>query len=406
MPSQRPILIYVTHFPQVSETFIVNKFIGLLSKGINIHILSQKINKSNYQYFPQLNSKEVQSRIHQCWTSNKGWAVPFLFPIAFIQCFIYSPLPTIKFFKSGFKKKPLSILKSFYLHAKFILLNPKLLHIEFGSLANERMHLKKTLDIKILVSFRGYDINYVGLTKKNYYKETWEHADAIHFLGKDLLKRALQRGYKEKQPYQLIPPAINVDFFSPNKMNSMNFKSRPIHLLSIGRLEWKKGYEFLIESASILKKNNIPFILKIIGDGSYYEAITFAIKQFDLKKQVTLLGTCSSDEIKKQLEWADLFIHSAVSEGFCNAVIEAQSMQLPIICTDSDGLKENVIDGKTGIIVPRRNPRKMASAILSLYKNPPLIKEMGTNGRNHVIKNFKLEKQIKKFVHLYECITP
>ena len=43
--------------------------------------------------------------------------------------------------------------------------------------------------------------------------------------------------------------------------------------------------------------------------------------------------------VKEELQWADVFLHLAVSEGFCNAVLEAQAMQLPVVCSDADGLR-------------------------------------------------------------------
>ena len=97
---------------------------------------------------------------------------------------------------------------------------------------------------------------------------------------------------------------------------------------------------------------------RIVGDGDYLGAIGFARHQLGLESLVQLLGALGQPEVRDQMLWADVFLHAAVSEGFCNAVIEAQAMMLPVVCSDAGGLSENVVDGETGFVVPRRDPKR------------------------------------------------
>ena len=99
--------------------------------------------------------------------------------------------------------------------------------------------------------------------------------------------------------------------------------------------------------------------------------------------------------------WADVFLHAAVSEGFCNAVIEAQAMKLPVVCTDADGLPENVCEGETGFVVPRRDPEAMALGLSRLAADPSLRERMGRAGRRRVEKHFRIEDQIVAFDRAY-----
>jgi len=99
--------------------------------------------------------------------------------------------------------------------------------------------------------------------------------------------------------------------------------------------------------------------------------------------------------------WADVFLHAAVSEGFCIAVLEAQAMALPVVCTDAGGLPEGVVDMETGFIVPRRDPQALAEKLLMLSKRAELRQRMGETGRRWVETNFRMEDEISRFERPY-----
>jgi colanic acid/amylovoran biosynthesis glycosyltransferase len=101
------------------------------------------------------------------------------------------------------------------------------------------------------------------------------------------------------------------------------------------------------------------------------------------------------------MDWADVFLHAAVSEGFCNAVIEAQAMGLPVVCSDAGGLPENVADGESGFVVQRRNPRALAEKLAVLATDPGLRYLMGKAGRERALRCFCLEDQVTAFEQLY-----
>jgi colanic acid/amylovoran biosynthesis glycosyltransferase len=101
---------------------------------------------------------------------------------------------------------------------------------------------------------------------------------------------------------------------------------------------------------------------------------------------------------------ADVFLHAAISEGFCNAVLEAQSMELPVVTSDADGLGENVVDGSSGFVVKRRDPRALADRMELLAANGDLRREMGSAGRRRVLEQFQLADQIRAFGKFYEAV--
>ena len=82
-----------------------------------------------------------------------------------------------------------------------------------------------------------------------------------------------------------------------------------------------------------------------------------------------------------------------IEEGFCNAVIEAQAMELPVVTSDAGGLPENVEDGVTGFVVPRRNPAALADKLALLARDPALRRRLGCAGRARATARFDLDRQ-------------
>jgi colanic acid/amylovoran biosynthesis glycosyltransferase len=226
----------------------------------------------------------------------------------------------------------------------------------------------------------------------------------LHFLGEDLWNRALKRGCPTDKLHALIPPAIDAVFFSPGDRvyeTSVGSGSRPFRILSVGRLHWKKGYEYALQAVRGLIERNVQCEYRIVGSGEYVDGIAFARHQLGLHRTVELMGPRSPEEVKQEYLWADAFLHPAVSEGFSNAVMEAQAMALPVVCTDADGLAENVASGETGFVVPRRDSDALTEKLALLAHDAKLRRRMGTAGRERVIERFLLERQLQAFATLY-----
>lgn len=218
------------------------------------------------------------------------------------------------------------------------------------------------------------------------------------FLGNDLKSRAIKRRYITRGVEALIAPAVDTSMFKPvvAQKDEAGFV-----IISVGRLTWKKGYEYALKAIALLKDKGVPVTYKIIGDGEYRQAVQFAISELGLLHEVVLLGELNHEAIKNELATADVFLHAAVSEGFCNAVVEAQAMALPVVTTYADGLSENVEDGKTGFVVPVYDAVALAGKLEWCSENRASLPEMGKAGIARVHKHFRIEDQVKKFEEFY-----
>lgn len=384
------------HEVPLNSGFLATKFMKLAER-LNVHLLVWDSRQNIDAFIAKYNlPNEYSNRIHCGYSSSHEKAEAIMATI--------SGFFTNKQYRNYILGGAGSIknrLKTALIYAPVIKLNPDIVHFEFGTLAKSGVVVSAFSDVKLSVSFRGYDLNYAGLDDKAYYSDVWTKCVGFHFLGNDLKKRAIERGYTGKGIEALIPPAIDIAFFKPSTQNKPTDKLR---IVSVGRLVWKKGYEYAMRAASILKEKGIDFEYNIIGDGAHLQALQFIIKESGLDGYVNLLGAQSPDNIKQQLEQSDVFVHPAISEGFSNAVLEAQAMGLPVICTDADGLPENIEDGVTGYVVPKWNADAIADKLLFFADNKDKITGMGAKGIERVNKYFTIDKQLEAFVSFYTAI--
>ena len=403
---KRRIALVVPAFPKLSETFIVSKFMGLLERGWDVHVVCSTSEEKEWARFPQL-PPGARKRVHRGWPHRPKWKAALLLPFAVMACFQAAPGRTWRYLRQARHREGLlEALGRLYLDLPLIRLGPDVVHFEFGALATERMDLRELLGCRITVSFRGYDLNFVGLDQPGYFDAVWAGAAGLHFLGEDLWRRARRRGCPPDRFHMLIPPAIDVEFHKRDEaeLSRKSEGSRPLRILSVGRLEWKKGYENALLAIRRLLDRGVACEYRIVGDGDYLPAVAFMRRQLVLEGVVEVLGALPREDVRQEMQSADVLLHSAVSEGFCNAVIEAQSMELPVVCTDADGLRENVADGETGFVVPRRDPEALAAKLEVLARDPALRQRMGKAGRKRVLMNFRLSDQLDRLEDFYRQV--
>ena len=110
------------------------------------------------------------------------------------------------------------------------------------------------------------------------------------------------------------------------------------------------------------------------------------------------------DEVPEFLCSLDIFVHPSLFEGGGpTAVLEAMAVGLPVVGSDIGGLNESVVHGKTGLLVPPKNPMALAEAIIELLSNKTRARTMGRNGRERVSQErFRLSTYIHRIENLYK----
>lgn len=385
--------IVLPEVPGYSETFFYSKIKGLTSYGHEV-ILFVNNNSGNFNLCPVVEANKV----------NSGNPVLQALKLISVLTSLFFKVPSVflKFYSleksdgSSFRE----ILEKLYINAHILSYKLDWLHFGFATMAVKRENVAKAVGAKMAVSFRGYDISIYPAKNKGCYKKLWEKIDKVHPISDDLYQEALKLGLSKEVPMHKINPAILSEKFLNNKQ-FVNF-NKPVQLLTVGRLNWKKGLEYAIYALGLLHKKGIDFNYNIIGTGVEYERLIFAAYQLGIKDKIQFLGKKTHDEVVTYLAESDIYIQPSIQEGFCNAVLEAQAAGLFCIVSDAEGLSENVIDGKTGWVVPKRNPVALANKIEQvLSEDIILLANVRHRAIERVKSQFNIEQQINEFIKFY-----
>jgi len=392
----------VPTFPQISETFIVSKALGLVDRGWDIRIVCGTSPAKNWDAFgPAHRVQELRDRVHLSPGLDPRPKAVAQALVRLSRLAVDRPRVLLSYLtdsRASIRQRVRDLMSDMEL----LRLAPDVVHFEFGGLATDWIAVRDRLTIAATVSFRGSDIMYGGLAQPDHYRAVWEHADGIHVLGERLWQRALQRGADPDTAHVVIPPAIDASqiLLRAPRQGPLGGETT-IRLLSVGRLHWTKGYDDALEAVAKLRSSGIAVEYRIVGDGDLLPAVSAWVHELGLDGCVELLRSLPPAEVERQLGWADIVLHAALSEGFCNAVLEAQAHGVPVVSSDAGGLPENVLDSVTGFVVPRRDPAALADRIIELAADDKLRARMGAAGRERAAQSFRLEDQLDAWERFY-----
>jgi glycosyltransferase involved in cell wall biosynthesis len=193
----------------------------------------------------------------------------------------------------------------------------------------------------------------------------------------------------------LIGNAIDTEVYIPKReIAEVDLKSKRCKILFVASNinNPSKGLLILID---ILNKIDFDFELLIVGGGDLpIDKIEFAYN---------FIGNITHDkEMISIIGAVDFYISPSIEEAFGQTVLEAISCGKPVVAFNVGGIPDMVIHRKTGLLSPLGNTRAMKSNIENLLANPSLVKELGENARLHAVNHFSKEKQIMKYLELYQ----
>lgn len=149
-------------------------------------------------------------------------------------------------------------------------------------------------------------------------------------------------------------------------------------VISVGRLSYVKGFEYLIEAISLIQEINVKLV--IIGEGSYRPNLEEIIRNFEISNMVHLHGY--SENPWQYMTKSDIFVLPSLSEGSPNVIIEAMILGIPIVATAcSEGVIELLNNGENGMLVKPKDVNMLKTSVERLHSDPCL--------RNRYIKNAK-----------------
>lgn len=177
-------------------------------------------------------------------------------------------------------------------------------------------------------------------------------------------------------------------------------------VLSVGRLEEKKGFEYLIRACAALKQKGYRFSCEIVGDGSSHARLQALIAAEGAADFVTLCGALPNSEVfQKYMEAAMFVLPSCVAkdgdrDGIPNVILEAMACELPVISTCVSGIPEVVRQSDTGLLVPPNDVHELCIAMARLLDSQEDSRRMGKNAAKFVREEFDIRKNVVRLIEL------
>jgi colanic acid/amylovoran/stewartan biosynthesis glycosyltransferase WcaL/AmsK/CpsK len=278
------------------------------------------------------------------------------------------------------------------------------LHAHFGPVGNSFRFTKGLFKAPFVVSFHGYDFSAVPKQQgPSVYERLFAAADVIT-ANSNYTRKQLESLGCPSGKIQILPEALDPDSFAyrPREWQP----ATELRIATVGRLVEKKGHEYAIHALAKLREKHPTATLDIVGDGPLRRNLDQLVNTLSLQSAVRFHGALAQPEVKCILDAAHLFVLPSVTtdgdqEGQGLALQEAQACGLPVVASDHGPLPEGLLDGKSGFVVPERDPDALAERLAYLADHPESWPAMGAAGREFVERNYDARTLNLRLVNLY-----
>ncbi|WP_212785290.1 glycosyltransferase [Ferrigenium kumadai] len=165
-------------------------------------------------------------------------------------------------------------------------------------------------------------------------------------------------------------------------------------ILFVGRLVEKKGCAHLLDAMPIILERYPDMRLSIVGDGPVENALKQQAARLGIAHAVTFLGSLNNSEISELYRRATVFVAPSIvtaqgdQEGLGLVLVEALACECPVVASDLPAIRDVIVHGTSGWLVPQKNPRAIAGAVVELLAEPGLRRQLAAKGRDYVSRNF------------------
>ena len=211
------------------------------------------------------------------------------------------------------------------------------------------------------------------------------------------------------RPIDIIPYGITIEP-APKPWSVPLAGAPPYTILFAGRLVERKGVHHLIEAVRRMRHRE-QIILRIVGDGSERAALQALAVERGVQDRVRFDGFVSSEELTRAFADCDIFVLPAARdakgdvEGLGVVLLEALTYGKPVVGSNTGGITDIVLHGRTGLLVPPGDPQALADALDRLIDDPDHARELGEQGRQHVDDHFSWPVIVQQWREVYDRLA-
>jgi glycosyltransferase involved in cell wall biosynthesis len=217
--------------------------------------------------------------------------------------------------------------------------------------------------------------------------------------------------------FHLAPPdririvhcGIDVDHFASPPTDAARLRDElrlgagPV-ILTACRLHVPRDFESLLAAFHTVQGEMPGARLVIAGDGPQRDRIRKRCDALCLTESVRLIGL--RNDVAALLTLAQVSVLTSTGwEGFPVSTLEAQAAGVPVVVTDAGGSREAVLDGRTGFVIPKKDPNALAAVLMRLLRDGDLRRRLGAEGRKRAQAEFSRARMIRRIREIYEELS-
>jgi glycosyltransferase involved in cell wall biosynthesis len=201
----------------------------------------------------------------------------------------------------------------------------------------------------------------------------------------------------------VLPMPLTADQFAKGYAGGRD----PTRLLFVGRLIERKGAEFALRALAALRRGGREVRLTICGEGPERSRLAALAEEIGVASATEFTGALPHDAVAELYRTSAVLVMPAVTdwkgeqEGFGMVLVEAMASGLPVVSTLSGGISDVIRDGRTGLLVPERDPVALAEAIGRLLDDPRLADGLATAAAADLDAHFAPEAIARGFEEVY-----
>jgi len=230
--------------------------------------------------------------------------------------------------------------------------------------------------------------------------------DQVMTLSNDLKEKMVEILTIPAERIKVIINGVDIEKFSSSmekrqkKRKELGIGIDELVIGTVGRLEPVKNHKMFLQAMPELMKRFPTMKAILVGDGILKTELMDMAKRLGISDKVLFPGI--RNDVSDILSTMDLFVITSLTEGICNAILEAMACGLPIIATDVGGNPEIVHNEETGLLFPTKNVAGLVRAVERMLEDEERRKGYGEKAREMVEKRFSLQRMVNEYEGLYE----
>ena len=241
-------------------------------------------------------------------------------------------------------------------------------------------------------------------------KKAMNWTDKVISVGEDLMQRYLDAGVGTPGDYVIIHSGMDLSAF--RRAAEMTPQQRLVKRRELGvpedafvagyiaALEWRKGHHYLITMMQGLVSRYPQLHLVFAGEGFSAERLKTMVDDMGLADHIHFLGY--RNDVPEIMAAINVKLFASEREGLPQVLVQADTVGVPVLAFEAEGVREMVREGVNGYIFPHGDIEAMSRALERFIANPDLAREMGQKGRSLVDDRWDIATMQRKTQDLYE----